>query len=54
MPDKNEEFKSRRKLVSVYSRDALRSTDHDLLVVELSLDGTGGGRKVWMLLVAVR
>ena len=52
--DYNEEFKSPGQLVSLYSPDAFRSSDHDPLVVELSLDGTGGGRKVWMPLVAVR
>ena len=52
--DYNEEFKSPGQLVSLYSPDAYRSSDHDPLVVELSLDGTGGGRKVWMPLLAVQ
>ena len=52
--DYNEEFKSPGQLVSLYGPDAFRSSDHDPLVVELSLDGTGGGRKVWMPLVAVQ
>ena len=52
--DYNEEFKSSGQLVSLYSPDAFRSSDHDPLLVELTLGGVGGGRKTWMPLVTVR
>jgi hypothetical protein len=48
--DHNEEFKSPGQLLSLYSPDAYRWSDHDALLVRLQL---GQLRSLWLPLVQV-
>jgi hypothetical protein len=49
--DYNEEFKTPGQLVSLYSPDAYRSSDHDPLVVRLQ---QGRVRTLWLPVVQVQ
>ncbi len=41
--DYNEEFKSPGQVISLYSPDAFRASDHDPVIIEFNLGRTGGG-----------